>query len=570
VQIQIRLISLILWAFTVVIVTAPATANEQAFRPNSGTYPPDSVIFFVDEAVQDSARVLTSAGFIFASTEREISSGLPNWGWCSSTTDPDCDFKELRDAGGLSLLSVCTSNSDLNCIESISFARGDGQFKSANFSRYIEGPTVAEDARFNYFGGNTASIWTTGENTSSSDIQSFVVAPVVTLNFDGELDWFKPVDFSLQVIPFQFKLGNYRADRWATREEIMSGTQFAGLPSKYRPKVSQGPRGDYDCFHYETGRCLVQYGFPAEITIKVAVRLTNKIGGWFKGRLDQPDISVQPLNSESNRIVITAKPVKVPRMRHVVNYSSMNARESELLKRWFYAGARPEPLLAGSISQGEFVFEFVEQIREVVNDASAGETEFWVVGTAAADQSSRCLTDTSRVLGIVTTNAMGFQGTAPTFDGTSLNYRVVGLHYKSDGKSLQLGNYNLVMSNEVVKCLYGLSDAPVSATISIAGTDSQQVISTTIVNSRDGWLKLRADNFTFSEKNIKVELRQSRPPETTAPANSTNAAAESTKETNPQAVSASKKAVRIICVKKGAKNIRVTKSSCPKGYKIRK
>jgi len=46
------------------------------------------------------------------------------------------------------------------------------------------------------------------------------------------------------------------------------------------------------------------------------------------------------------------------------------------------------------------------------------------------------MADTSKLIGFVTTNAMAYSGAAPVWDGSSLQYKVAGLHYLPDGKTL--------------------------------------------------------------------------------------------------------------------------------------
>jgi hypothetical protein len=70
-----------------------------------------------------------------------------------------------------------------------------------------------------------------------------------------------------------------------------------------------------------------------------------------------------------------------------------------------------------------------------------------------------------------------------------------------------LGTYDLLIDSEIARCLYGFTSAPVSATVTIVGTGDQNV-ATTIVSEQDGWLKLAAYGFTFSEKEIQVKITQ--------------------------------------------------------------
>jgi hypothetical protein len=104
---------------------------------------------------------------------------------------------------------------------------------------------------------------------------------------------------------------------------------------------------------------------------------------------------------------------------------------------------------------------------------------------------------------------MVYDGFEPKFSRGFLDYRVAGLHFEADGTTEVVGSYDLVMRSDVARCLYRFTNAPVSATITITG-DGDKNIATTIVGERNGWLKLAAYGFTFSNKTIKVKLTQKR------------------------------------------------------------
>jgi hypothetical protein len=186
------------------------------------------------------------------------------------------------------------------------------------------------------------------------------------------------------------------------------------------------------------------------------------------------------------------------------------------------------------------IFGYIEMARKVVNDVASYSNSFWTLNSTPWDNANKCLQDSSRVLGIVSTNAMGYEGASPKFENGFLNYRVTGLHYTADGKTPNLGTYDLLLRSDAARCLYGFSDAPVSAVVSISGAGDTTNVATTVVNEKDGWLKLKAAGFTFSEKSIKVKLTQ-----------------------------AGKKST-ITCVKgKVTKKVTAEKPKCPTGYKKR-
>jgi hypothetical protein len=196
-------------------------------------------------------------------------------------------------------------------------------------------------------------------------------------------------------------------------------------------------------------------------------------------------------------------------------------------------------VMSGGVA-GEDVFNLIDLYREPMKDTAAGTASYWNIYSISSGQGSGCLSDTSKVLGIASTNAMGFDSHAPSFESGFLNYKVGGLHYLPGGKDLALGTYDLVMRSETARCLYGFSKAPISATVSVVGGDTTSV-ATTVVREKDGWLKLAAYGFTFSNKTLKVKMTQ----KASSPAKKT-----------------------ITCVKgKTTKKVTAVSPKCPAGFK---
>jgi hypothetical protein len=152
---------------------------------------------------------------------------------------------------------------------------------------------------------------------------------------------------------------------------------------------------------------------------------------------------------------------------------------------------------------------------------------------------------------------MGYDSNAPAFQDGFLNYKVSGFHYAPDGVTENLGTYDLVLRSDAARCLYGFSNAPISATVEIAGADGKQNVATTVVSEKDGWLKMKAAGFTFSEKQIKVKITQE-PSAVATPLPATSAAP----------VVVAKKKSMITCVKgKTTKKVSAVSPKCPAGFK---
>ncbi len=77
-----------------------------------------------------------------------------------------------------------------------------------------------------------------------------------------------------------------------------------------------------------------------------------------------------------------------------------------------------------------------------------------------------------------------------------------------NGQDLVVGTYDLLMRSETARCLYGFSRAPISATVQVIGGAGAEKVATTVVSEKDGWVKLAAYGFTFSEKEVRVTISQ--------------------------------------------------------------
>ncbi|MFM8842317.1 MAG: hypothetical protein ACKOFU_06365, partial [Actinomycetota bacterium] len=203
-------------------------------------------------------------------------------------------------------------------------------------------------------------------------------------------------------------------------------------------------------------------------------------------------------------------------------------------------------------------FKWLEMFRDLASDRASGESVVWNLSTIDGISSNSCLADSSRVLGIVTTNATVYDGNVPPFNGEELQYKVAGMHYRPDGKSLSQGTYDMVMRSDTARCLYGFNQAPIKASISVLSAEGSAQVATTASGEREGWLYLSAKNFTFSTPTIKVKLTQEVP---------STSVAQPTPSPKLSASAVKKVSKKVVCLK-GSKTVTLpNKDKCPKGYK---
>ena len=269
--------------------------------------------------------------------------------------------------------------------------------------------------------------------------------------------------------------------------------------------------GNGDCLYQQDGICGKAHEFEAGVRVAVDIRLANQVSGWFKGRLQDPRLQVSKIDKLYSRVQVDAKPVSVPRFYYRTHTKFGEPSLTSVI------GHKPGTGAWYSLFENNQTetFKVLDTYRQYMKDTAPGVTTHWSFGSinkygiASGEAVEKCFKDQSRLLGLVTTNATLFEPGAPRFTQGFLNYTVSGLHYLPDGQTESLGTYDLVMRSETARCLYGFSNAPLSATVSVTGGTSKNV-ATTVVSEKNGWLKMAAYGFTFSKKTIKVKITKAK------------------------------------------------------------
>ncbi len=420
---------------------------------------------------------------------------------CASTKDPECQGN-LHSIAGSAVLPLCESDTDENCIVGLELAAKDQDFQPATFVRNIGGRTFAEDPGQSFFEQSTPSLWEAPNAPSKQGTTSYVVSVRViqTKFFQGNKKY-ESQRFFADVTPF-------REAKDPKYQEPYGYTEMGDPVLGIRKRTHATGGGDLSCAWTENGACGIGQDFADGTRVKLSLRIEKTIGGWFQARLKAPNISVTDFSTSNNLLVVEAEPTVVQRMSYTTpDAKKINSQERKFLEYTGFGGSF-ENFVSKAPAQDVFAFGYLNYFKDKVKDTAVGSNTSWSFSSSeGTGTGSPCLSDKSKVLGIVTTNAMVYDGGVPKFSRGFLNYRIAGLHYEADGVTEVIGNYDLVMRSDVARCLYGFSKAPVSATITITG-DGDKDIATTIVGEKNGWLKLAAYGFTFSEKTIRVKITQ--------------------------------------------------------------
>ena len=480
--------------------------------------------------------------------------GTPNARLCKAIGVDPCNKSDQTYVANL-LLPACKSAAEQWCIESVSIRKKDEPAtKSAKFIRQVDSALVENAPGDGLPGGSSISLWQAEGMQNSGGVDTYAVYVVLkATKFPGRGPTFD--QFTAMVLPYSETRG-FKYERPFSEEMV--------LPNG---SIRIGTRGSAgECAWTETGLCGLMEDFPNGVRASLTLRVSNLLTGWLMGRMADPLINVEPFDAEQNKISIDAEPVKVPKFYAVTDRSKASAAILESLPRNSdFSG------VTNNLANESGAFRTIENWKDVAKDTAAGLVSTWSATTIRSGFGSQCLADTTKLLGVVTTNAMVYEGTAPRFERETLNYQVGGMHFNPDGSVFE-GTYDLVMRKGTAQCLYGFNDAPITATVTVVEAGKEQRIETSSLqelgSGTEKWLKLSARGFTFSSPTLKIKLNQDKPA-TAAPTAPNNSSATAAGSGNPApAVKAPAKRLSITCVKgKVTRKISGVAPKCPAGFK---
>ncbi|CAN2174766.1 R-PTPc-A-E-1 domain containing protein [Candidatus Nanopelagicaceae bacterium] len=469
--------------------------------------------------------------------------------FCDEFNTHGCNLGPDADLSVNSILPTCRSIVE-NCIDGLEFTKPDGTVVVAKFNRYFKGKTFSGLPELGMPGGSRSSLWDAPGVTNSGGTDQYVV--------NAKVRWIYSKGSA--------RVTNFNASVFAVKGKNAAGYKEPGIvfgPAAGGIYASITDTGeitfDGTCVATEVGYCAERVEFSPGTRVKLVMKLSNKVTGWLHGRIAKPEITVTPINDSYNTLSVAADSVDVPMMYAQFNKSEMTKEFVDgYNNRWSLGrGLFETSFWRQFYPENPFASTIVTTLAESVKNTATEVHSYWNLSSIQNNSDNKCMSDTSKLVGFVTTNAMAYSGNAPTWDGESLQYKVAGLHFLPDGKTLTSGSYDLAMRSDTARCLYGFTNAPISASISVTSADGEQKVATTVLNEKNGWLYLAAYGFSFSAPTIKIKLSQEKPKEV-AP-------------TPTPTPSETKSAVKTIKCAKGktVKTVKGVKPKCPAGYKAK-
>ena len=492
---------------------------------------------------------------------------------CTDIASSDCAGTQIAYRA---VLPMCDSSISIDCFKD--FVVTDGGGKPLNYT--VEGQFPLGNPQ--YFKGSPSMKVPNGGGLTLIHIPEaphkggdtyLVKAEVSAVKNQGQAE-FTTRSFTLSISAVKIIEGKY-AFR-GTSPNLVSFNNWT-IDTGY----STGPVPGY-CAATSNTQCAKRYSLPLGMRFGLTVNLTTKLTGWLHGRVKAPEVEVSTNSFGGSTVKVLAEPIKIP-----VNTAWVNNDTAPQSIKDYYSG-KP--------NTGSGIFGFTEFLKplsqiDLLHDGNMGhdaETlkEYlawmpalgdkaqamptaWTIATMSnykvENQVQQCLNQTDSLAGIVTTNAAEYFDGPPVFDQASgaLDYKVAATHYEPDGTTVFKGSYDLVMSSKVARCIYGFTQAPISATVSVTSEAGTQSAATVVVNEKNGWLSLGAYNFTYSSPTIRVVLTGSSISEVKPTPSPTP-----TPTPTPAAAKAAVKS--IVCVKGNvAKKVTSISPKCPAGYKKR-
>ena len=356
------------------------------------------------------------------------------------------------------------------------------------------------------------------------------------------------------------------------------------------------------------GQCATSVNYDGTEKIALSLRMNKSLTGWIFGRMQNADFAVSQLDNDYNKIRIAGDVTFVPELIAKVAKTdiSKDPKLEKYLRDFFTVG--PPGLSVPMPGNGSYNDESIGGlVSKTYPDFLAAQTTtrlisvnfepfalfsafedqlqpyspafnnngrnilrqtnsiFWNFSANAYTGNNACSADKTKLHGLVVTNAPITEQGPPEFKDGSLNYRVAGIHKNMDGSDFQ-GRYTYIVRSDTARCYYGFSKAPIQASVQVISSNNSSQVASVIVAERDGFIKLQADNFTFSSPTIKIKLEQ---PAATVPAPVATPAP--TQSALPSVPTPSAKPVTktltLTCVKgKTIKKVMGVNPRCPAGY----
>jgi len=314
---------------------------------------------------------------------------------------------------------------------------------------------------------------------------------------------------------------------------------------------------------------------------KLGFRLSVPWTSWLISTVTGVSIETSKLG-ESYIYEISGEPSLIPTVRKWVPVSDSNKIQLNSLVNGDPCSYQPTQCAPIIKIGGSYVtdtsFSMLEKAEQLSDSRATFTTKSWMVMNAdkITNLPSK-IPDTElqicakkfaidRPAGITGSNATVFQHTPPAWDKVSrtFSYQVGSFKLAPEGSEF-LGDYSLLVSTDVARCLWGSDIGAAQAILQVLNGSGEAQVATTVVNSDSKWFRFRASGFHFSSPKLVASIAKNIQP-TPSPSKPSEAASSPSAKPTLSARVVIKKTT-ITCTKgKVAKKIFGLNPKCPSGY----
>ena len=480
---------------------------------------------------------------------------------CDSLDDSDCASAQFFMY--YAMFEPCSKSSDVDCIEEVFAIGPDGRRERARFLETLPSSVThpyASNRAAGLPGGGNASLWNLpnvihpgGDSKYAVFVSRVGSVERTASSFQSQPTGSNPWnygDFRIAIFPVTFD----RDPRYKRHVPLIT----TGAQGERALGISHPSTKEWEaCAIVDDGICALRQPFPPKYRFGIKVRFSSEVNGWVHGRLQNPELE---LRKSSQGVTLTALG-EAQRVPVVAGYFD-GAMVTDMERKNWSQSLRPNSFNYLNINQLN-VFEIYNRYLGNRSVAYPSQWTFYNLSLRTMSDSHKCILNADGIAGFLSTNAAVYEETPPTFNpaSQSLDYRLAAPHLLPTGETLR-GQYDLQIDSKVARCIYGFSEAPITASVSITRETETVNITTSSLTERDNWLRLSVAGFTYSSPQIKVKFSQETP---RAQASPTPTVAPIEVETPPK----TKLKNSVTCVK-GKKSVTVTKKKdCPKGFKPR-
>lgn len=421
----------------------------------------------INNTLEIQEQIFTDKSSISLSpSENEFTRGSYTPTICKAIGIGEC--KVGLDYNAALILPYCNQTLRQWCIKSIQYSNSDQKLENLNFSQLVNIDGTPPQPEYSLPPGSSAGIWQT------SNGNSYYIAASIrgSLWASGGEKEFVFTDFQMSIEPIKI------IDQ--VTNPGSRNTSKAGFKNS--------------CFYINSSQCGVPQELLGDETFKVSILLGTNMSGEISGRIANPIVNTIKFSSTQSILEITANPILVPHFYASINGLPVNQEQA----------ITPADGIA-----------YLDAWAKIANNKSSSEKYFWNFiandyssGTDIGDNS--CFNKVNHGFkSLMTTNATAYYGFPDMNSNGEIKPIIGAMHLTSDNKVFQ-GQVFFTIRTDVAKCYFGLSSAPISATVQVTNDSGEVNVVTSVLGSYNDWITLKVYGITFSTPNIKIKFNSNK------------------------------------------------------------